>query len=261
MQKAAPRREVCRCKNCFVFSRALCYDRNNKMERSDPVKKAVSLLLCVIFCLSVCTGEASALWSSSGWEKAYDLDPFGDATEDYYLGMTQRASGSYKSSSVTDGALEDNAILAEFEKYDLLKPFWQQCGLVFGYADAQPTLTKLVMTMFVTYAQKSIHADLPHAWEPFVSFKSGTIIAFIDNLMNSVLYRERFDELSEVMYKALDAENQFSSMPLDALVEDAVEMGTQLVSAAYRFREGGISAEELQELIGRRNYAGGEAAG
>ena len=58
-----------------------------------------------------------------------------------------------------------------------------------------------------------------HAWEPFVSFKSGTIIAFIDNLTNSVLYRDRFDELSEVMYKALDAENQFSSMPLDALVD------------------------------------------
>lgn len=120
---------------------------------------------------------------------------------------------------LTDGALEDNAILAEFEKYDLLKPFWQQCGLVFGYADEQPTLTKLVMTMFVTYAQKSIHADLPHAWEPFVSFKSGTIVAFVDNLMNSVLYRERFDELSEAMYKALDAENQFSGMPLDALVD------------------------------------------
>lgn len=120
---------------------------------------------------------------------------------------------------LTDGTLENNAILAELEKYDLLKPFWQQCGLVFGYADEQPTLTKLVMTMFVTYAQKSIHADLPHAWEPFVSFKSGTIIAFIDNLMNSVLYRERFDELSETMYKALDAENQFSGMPLDALVD------------------------------------------
>lgn len=120
---------------------------------------------------------------------------------------------------LTDGALEDNAILTEFEKYDLLKPFWQQCGLVFGYADEQPTLTKLVMTMFVTYAQKSIHANLPHAWESFVSFKNGTIIAFIDNLMNSVLYRDRFDELSEAMYKALDAENQFSDMPLDALVD------------------------------------------
>ena len=108
---------------------------------------------------------------------------------------------------MTDGTLEDNELLAEFEKYDLLKPFWQQCGLVFGYADEQPTLQKLVMTMFVTYAQKNIHADLLHAWEPFVSFKSGTIIAFLDSLMNSVLYRDRFDELSAAMYKALDAES------------------------------------------------------
>jgi len=120
---------------------------------------------------------------------------------------------------LTDGTLENNVLLAEFEKYDLLKPFWQQCGLVFGYADEQPTLQKLLMTMFVTYAQKNLHADLPHAWEPFVSFKSGTIIAFMDNLMNSVLYRDRFDELSTVMYKALDAENQFSGMPTDALVD------------------------------------------
>ncbi len=120
---------------------------------------------------------------------------------------------------LTDGTLEDNAILSEFEKYDLLKPFWQQCGLVFGYADEQPTLQKLLMTMFVTYAEKNIHAELPHSWQPFTSFKSGTIIAFMDSLMNSVLYRDRFDELSSVMYKALDAENQFSDMPVDALVD------------------------------------------
>ena len=120
---------------------------------------------------------------------------------------------------LTDRTLEDNEILAEFEKYDLLNPFWQQCGLVFGYADEQPTLQKLLMTMFVTYAEKSLHTDLPHSWQPFVSFKGGTIIAFMDNLMNSVLYRDRFDEISIEMYKALDAENQFSGMPTDALVD------------------------------------------
>lgn len=76
------------------------------MERSDPVKKVVFLLLCVIFCLSGCSGGASVRLSSPDWEKAYDLDSFGDAAETYYLGLTQRASGSYKSSSVTDGALE-----------------------------------------------------------------------------------------------------------------------------------------------------------
>ena len=120
---------------------------------------------------------------------------------------------------LTEGELEANELLAEFEKYDLLTPFWRQCALMFGYADAQPTLTKLVMTMFVTYSQKIIHADLPHVWKTFVSFKSGTIIAFIDNLMNSVVYREIFDLLSEEMYKELDAEKHFAGMPLDALVD------------------------------------------
>lgn len=69
-----------------------------------------------------------------------------------------------------------------------------------------------------------------------------------------------FKKLSAVPFDTKRADH-LDLRPLDALVEDAVEMGTQLVSAAYRFREGGISAEELQELIGRRNYAGGEAAG
>ena len=149
-----------------------------------------------------------------------------------------------------DGTLEDNAILAEFEKYDLLKPFWQQCGLVFGYADEQPTLTKLVMTMFVTYAQKNLHADLPPAWGPFVSFKSGTIIAFIDNLMNSVLYRERFDALSDTMYKALDAENQFAGMPQDALVDCNLFSGIDDILLTW-MRERLVNEDVAAKLYGK----------
>lgn len=126
---------------------------------------------------------------------------------------------------LTEGELEDNALLAEFEKYDLTKPFWQQCALVFGYADEQPTLTKLVMVFFATYASKAIHAELPQSWQPFVSFKSGTIIAFLDNLMNSVLCRERFDELSARMYKALDGEKLLGGLPVDALVDCSLFSG------------------------------------
>lgn len=120
---------------------------------------------------------------------------------------------------LTDSSLEDNELLAEFEKYDLLKPFWQQCTVVFGYADEDPTLTKLVMTLFATYAEKSIHTELPQSWQPFVSFKSGTTIAFLDNLMNSVIYRERYDELSAEMYKALDGEAQLKKLSTDALAD------------------------------------------
>ena len=120
---------------------------------------------------------------------------------------------------LTEGDLEKNGILSEFEKYDLLKPFWQQCSLVFGYTEEDPSLLHLLMAMFATYAQRTIHDEFPKAWEPFVSFKSGTVVAFLDNMMNSVLYRERFDVLSEKMYQTLDGVGQLGSLSVDALAD------------------------------------------
>lgn len=119
---------------------------------------------------------------------------------------------------LTDAGFEDNPYLAEFKKYDLLDAFWRQAQDVFGYADEKPTLEKFTMTMFVTYADKVIPADLPVAWKPFVSFKSGNIIAFIDNLMNSYIYGERFDEISKMVYDSLKADAEFRKLPIETLV-------------------------------------------
>ncbi len=152
---------------------------------------------------------------------------------------------------LTDGELEDNALLAEFDKYDLLKPFWQQCALVFGYADEAPTLTKLVMTLFATYADKAIHAELPQSWKPFVSFKAGTIVAFLDNLMNSVIYRDCFDELSAQMYKALDGENQLKNIEADALVDCNLFSGVDAIILRW------ITARLLNEDVGAKLYGKG----
>ena len=50
--------------------------------------------------------------------------------------------------------------------------------------------------MFVTYTAKYIGGELPKPWKVFLSYKAGNIIAFMDNLMNNILYRGRYDELS-----------------------------------------------------------------
>ena len=126
---------------------------------------------------------------------------------------------------LTDGKLQENAYLAEFEKYDLLDAFWQQADSVFGYQDNKPTLEKLVITMFVTYIAKSIHADVPQPWRSFVSYKAGNIIAFLDNLMNSYLYGERFDEISESIYSALNGKVVFSKMAAEDIVDCCVFAG------------------------------------
>ena len=120
---------------------------------------------------------------------------------------------------------EENPYLAEFKKYDLLDAFWRQAQDVFGYADEKPTLEKLAMTMFVTYAARVIPADMPVAWKSFISFKSGNVIAFIDNLMNNYIYGERFDEISERVYNSLNADMEFRKLPVEALVSCEIFAG------------------------------------
>ena len=125
--------------------------------------------------------------------------------------------------------LEESLYLAEFEKYDLLKHFWRMVGEVFGYTDENPTLEKLTLTLFVTYTSKVITEDVPVAWSPFVSFKSGTILTFLDNLMNNTQYSERFDQLSEKVYHTLKAESEFKKMPPEALVYCSIFAGVEKI--------------------------------
>ena len=126
---------------------------------------------------------------------------------------------------LTDAGFEDNPYLTEFQKYDLLDAFWRQAQDVFGYADEKPTLEKFTMTMFVTYAAKVIPADMPAAWKPFISFKAGNVIAVIDNLMNSYIYGDRFDEISRMVYDSLKAEAEFRKLPVEALVSCGIFAG------------------------------------
>lgn len=119
---------------------------------------------------------------------------------------------------LTEGELEDNKFLNEFEKYDLREPFWRLCEEQFGYTDVKPTLEKLVITMFVTYTQRYLQGELPQAWKSFASYKSGNIIAFLDSLMNNVLYREQYDELSSYVARNLQAKTILESYNPEVLV-------------------------------------------
>ena len=125
---------------------------------------------------------------------------------------------------LTGGGLADNSFMAEFERYDLLDAFWKLCEQHFGYTDVKPTLEKLIVAMFVTYTAKYIGAELPKPWKMFQSYKSGNIIAFLDNLMNSVIYRETYDALSAHIAKSLNARTVFAGY----LPEDLVECDTFL---------------------------------
>ena len=115
--------------------------------------------------------------------------------------------------------LEENRLLAEMEKYNLAAAFWKQCDNNYGYQDAAPTLEKLVISMFITGAVHTIKAEAPKAWQASLCYKSGNVIAFLDGLMNNVLYGKRYDELSAMVQASLQAEQALKTVAPDALLE------------------------------------------
>ena len=86
-------------------------------------------------------------------------------------------------------------------------------------SDLKPSLERLLVTLFVTYTGRYVQAELPAAWKSFVSYKSGNIIAFLDSLMNSVLYRDKYDALSARVAKGLNVFSAFAGMRVDDLME------------------------------------------
>ena len=119
-----------------------------------------------------------------------------------------------------DDGFEANKYLAELEKYGLDKAFWEQANVRFGYSDTKPTLEKFVMTLFVTYLSKTTCGDLPQTLKPFAAYKStNNITVYIDNLMNSTIYGESFDRLSDFVYYTLDADKLLRKMQPDDIVD------------------------------------------
>lgn len=120
---------------------------------------------------------------------------------------------------LSDEDLELSTYLAEFEKYDLLGAFWRLCEEQFAFNDKSPTLEKLLITLFVTYTDHYIHAELPKAWQSFISNKSGNIIAFLDSLMNNILYRDNYDSLSEMIASHIKASAELKGYTPEVLLD------------------------------------------
>ena len=108
--------------------------------------------------------------------------------------------------------IENPAYLTEFEKYQLDDAFWKLCSQEFGYIDENPNIVKLLMTFFVAYSAKTIKGELPDSLQLYVATKPGSVMAFMDQMMNSILYRAKFDDLSQNVFKYINGENNLAEL-------------------------------------------------
>ena len=119
---------------------------------------------------------------------------------------------------VTDSSFDENKFLNEIANYDLLTPFWDLCEKHFGYADENPTLEKLFITLLMTKIDMFV-GKVPKHWSQYVSDKQGNCVSFVDNLMNNVLYQDRYDVLAALIEDKIDAKAILEKIPTEYMIE------------------------------------------
>ena len=117
------------------------------------------------------------------------------------------------------GTDADNKYFAEFAKFGLAEPFWRLCRERYGFADAEPTLRRLMLAFFITFAGHFITAELPANLAAHRCRKAGSVVAFMDNMMNNVKCGGTFDVLSASAVSELDAAGWLSKMQPEELLE------------------------------------------
>lgn len=120
---------------------------------------------------------------------------------------------------LTSGELRNNEYMAEFKKYGLDEAFWKHISHTFSFIDEEPNLEKLIISLFLTYTEKEIHRDLPASMNKYLLSKSGTVMAFMDQIMNSILYHEDFDLLSDRVFVKINGERLFEGYSVEDIVD------------------------------------------
>ena len=147
-------------------------------------------------------------------EKFYDLEIEEWSEDAVRVGIMSAVCGTKTSSfeevvkTILSEDLEENPYMAEFEKYNLTEDFWSKTETYFGFTHQSPDLRNFTASLFLTYASKEITAEMPKNLKNGLTYKTGSVVAFLDNLMNNSEYQERFDCLSEFVYSGLGG-NQY----------------------------------------------------
>lgn len=121
--------------------------------------------------------------------------------------------------------LSDNKYMKEFSDYDLEKIFWKYCGINFSYIDEEPSLLRFSVSLLLTYAENQINKDLSPNLNKYILNKPGTVMVFMDQIMNSNLYKDDFRRISGEVYNSIDGNGIFKNYEIEDLVDVDVFRG------------------------------------
>lgn len=151
------------------------------------------------------------------------------------------------------GDIGEQDIIRKFEELELEDRFWKLCNDRFGFSDPKPTLLKFVMSLFAIDTFRDHPESVPKAWKIYaqddMKKKASNTAVLLENMMNNVLYQEKFDEISGMAAQELHAEETLASVKReDLLTADSFRIVDQLIIRWIIDRE--IAEDQQAELSG-----------
>ena len=128
---------------------------------------------------------------------------------------------------------EENKIIKNFEKFNILEEFWQLIASKFSYSDDNPSVSKLVRSLILNYTASHYEGTTPKSWDEYLVSDKNNSEIFVSEFMNNANYSEYYDRIAGILEPKLNI-TSLSKTNIDAYVNcDSFERFDQNIINHY----------------------------
>lgn len=99
---------------------------------------------------------------------------------------------------------EENEIIKNFEKYNILEDFWELISRKFKYSEDNPSVKRLVRFLILNYTANSYRGSTPKSWDEYLVSDKNNASIFISEFMNNANYSEYYDRIARELESKLN---------------------------------------------------------
>ena len=99
---------------------------------------------------------------------------------------------------------EENKIIKNFEKYNILDDFWLLISKKFSYHDDNHSVPKFVRSLILNYTASLYQSPTPKSWDEYLVEDKNNAAICINEFMNNAIYSEYYDEIASMLESKLN---------------------------------------------------------
>lgn len=99
---------------------------------------------------------------------------------------------------------EENKIIKNFEKFNILDEFWQLVSRKFSYIDDLPSVSKFVRSLILNYTASHYNGATPKSWNEYLVEDKNNSEIFINEFMNNSNYSDYYDKIAKILEPKLN---------------------------------------------------------